>query len=139
MAALAEVVGALVDDDRSTDDRVRAEERDVLVWRSDQSRPARLKSLHEAIKIPPRTSDLDRGGSGAVGLDVSEITNVSLRVLGSTVVLLQGVEVGTGGSASVATPSIWHCWTVAEGLTCCLRTRCGSARLKTGWVQVSKE
>jgi hypothetical protein len=96
VAALAKVVGSLVNDDRSADDRVGAEERDVLVWPSAYE--------HQACKVKDRrrTGDLDGSGSRAVGLDVSEVTNVSLRVLGSTVVLLQRVEVGTGGSASVA-------------------------------------
>ena len=97
VTALAKVVGALVDDDRSADDRVGAEERDVLVCMS-----ARRQ---EGDHTQRRTGDVDGSGAGSVGLDVAEVSDVSLRVLGSTVVLLQGVEVGTGGSASVATLS----------------------------------
>lgn len=68
------------------------------------------------------TRDLDRGVSGSVSLDVSyirsalaiadktghrklrhtEVTNVSLRVGGSTVVLAERVEVGSGRGAAVA-------------------------------------
>lgn len=95
MPALAKVVGSLVDDDGSADDRVRAEERDVLVCMS-----ARRQ---EGGHTQRRTGDVHGSGAGSVGLDVSKVSDVSLRVLGSTVVLLQGVEVGTGGSASVAT------------------------------------
>lgn len=41
------------------------------------------------------------GNTLRVGLDVSEVTNVSLGVGGSTVVLLEGVEVGAGRGAAV--------------------------------------
>lgn len=45
--------------------------------------------------------DGDGGSSVSVRLDVSEITNVSLRSVGGTVVLSVRVEVGTSGSATV--------------------------------------
>ena len=74
---LAEIVGAGVDNDGSTDDAVRANQLDKRVG-------------DRALSI-----------SLAIGLQVSEVSNVTGLVRGSTVGLVVRVEVRTSGSASV--------------------------------------
>jgi len=53
---------------------------------------------------------------------LTEITDVTLRVRRSTVVLAEGVEVGTSGNTSVARSQLVPREGVRE-LTCCLQTR----------------
>lgn len=52
-------------------------------------------------QLEKRVLENTLGNTLRVSLDVSEVTNVSLRVGGTTVVLLEGVEVGAGRSAAV--------------------------------------
>ena len=68
VVALAEVVGAAVDDDGAADDAVLADELDQLVGDG---------ALCVAL---------------AVGLEVTQVTDVALLILGSTVVLAVGVD-----------------------------------------------
>jgi hypothetical protein len=75
--SLAQVIGTSVNDDGSTDDRVRADERKV------------------------RVADLNLGNTGGVGLEVTQVTDVpdfssSVAVSGTG-----RVEVRTSGSATV--------------------------------------
>lgn len=72
MAALAEVVGALVDDDGSTNDRVRADERDRAVCGcASVMKDARRDHDLICAKQPRLTGDVDLGGAAGVGLDVA--------------------------------------------------------------------
>jgi hypothetical protein len=75
--ALAEIVGAGVDDDGAADDALRADELDELVG-------------HRAL-----------GVALSIGLDVAEVTDVAGLVRGSSVSLAEGVEVRTGRGAAV--------------------------------------
>lgn len=77
MVGLAQVIGTGVNDNGSTDDRVRANKRQV------------------------RVGDLDLGDARAVGLEVTQVTNVPDLGGSVTVVDTGGVEVGTGGGATV--------------------------------------
>lgn len=54
---------------------------------------------------------------------LTEITNVTLRVGRSTVVLAERVEVSAGGNTSVARSQLVHREGGYSQLTCCLRTR----------------
>lgn len=81
VAALSEIVSTGVDDDGSANDGVRAKEGEALV------------------------GNVDGSNTVAVSLDITEVTNVPLRVRGSTVVLAVGVEVGTGRGTAVGVVS----------------------------------
>lgn len=81
MAALSKIVLAAVDNDGSANNGVVAGQLEKSV-------------LENTL-----------GNTLGVGLDVSEVTNVSLGVGGSTVVLLEGVEVGAGRGAAVGVVS----------------------------------
>lgn len=77
MAALAQVIGGIVNDNGSTDDGVLTEQLDQVVL---------LGAL---------------GNTVGVGGDVTQVTDVSLVVLWGTVVLTGRVEVRTSGSTTV--------------------------------------
>lgn len=81
VAALAEIVSTGVDDHTSTNDGVRAEEGDDLV------------------------GNVNHSDTAAVRLDVTEVTNVPLGGSGTTVVLVEGVVMGTGRSTAVGVVS----------------------------------
>lgn len=86
VAALAEVVGTGVDDDRAADDRVGADERDLLVLRGCQ-RP--FLTLRASATL---TGDVDVDVARAVSLDVAEVADVTLSVRRTSVVLSMRVE-----------------------------------------------
>jgi hypothetical protein len=75
--SLAQVIGTSVNDDGSTDDRVRADERKV------------------------RVADLNLGNTGGVGLEVTQVTDVPDFSSSVTVSGTGRVEVRTSGSATV--------------------------------------
>lgn len=77
MATLTQVIGAIVNNDRSADNRVLT------------------KQLHQSVLLGTL------GNTLGIGDDVSQVTDVSVVVLWSTVGLGKRVEVGTSGSASV--------------------------------------
>lgn len=77
VVGLAQVVGTGVNDNGSTNDRVRADEREV------------------------RVGNLNLGNTRTIGLEVTQVTNVPDFGSSVTVGGTGGVEVGTGGSAAV--------------------------------------
>jgi hypothetical protein len=77
VVSLAQVIGTSVNDNGSTDDGVRADEREV------------------------RVGDLNLGDTRAVGLEVAQVTNVPNLGSSVTVSGTGRVEVGTSGSAPV--------------------------------------
>ena len=77
MSALAEVISSSVDDNGTANDALGADQLDQLVCDT---------SLRIALTI---------------SLEVAQVTDVALLVLGGTVCLVVGVEVGTGGCAAV--------------------------------------
>jgi len=77
VVALAEVVGAAVDDDGAADDALGADELDELV-------------RHAAL-----------GVTLTIGLNVTQVTDVAVLVFGGAVLLAVGVEVRASRCASV--------------------------------------
>ena len=77
VSALAEVISSSVDDNGTANDALGADQLDQLVCDT---------SLRIALTI---------------SLEVAQVTDVALLVLGGTVCLVVGVEVGTGGCAAV--------------------------------------
>ena len=95
VAALAVVVGADVDNDGAADNRVGADERDLLVCGGSAGRSL---PLHSAPRL---TGDVNIGVARAVGLDIAEVTNVTVGVGGTAVVLAMRVKVRAGRSTAV--------------------------------------
>lgn len=77
MATLTQVIGAVVHNNRSTDDRVLTEQ------------------LHQRVLLGAL------GNTGRVGSDVTQVTDVSDIIFWSTVGLTEWVEVRTSRSATV--------------------------------------
>lgn len=77
MSTLSEIISAGVGDDSAANNAIRTNQLDVLV-------------LNRTLGI-----------SLSISLDVTQVTNVSVLVLGSTMLLSVRVEVRTGRSASV--------------------------------------
>lgn len=93
MSTLAEVILSGVYDNSTSDDGVGSDQGDEAVL------------------------DIDLGLTVGSSFDVSEITNVTFLVLGSSMVLTVGVEVSTGGYTSLGNISkLVHMETVEAGL-----------------------
>lgn len=97
--ALAEVVGSGVDDDRSTDDRVRSDQGQVGVCSGEASQSALRQTI--GLLRGGLTLELDLGDTGTISLNVAQVTNVPLLVGPVSVSDPVGVEVRSGRDASV--------------------------------------
>jgi hypothetical protein len=97
--ALAEVVGSGVDDDRSTDDRVRSDQGQVGVCPGEASQSALRQTIGRLQG--GLTLELDLGDTGTISLDVAQVTDVPLLVGPVSVSDPVGVEVRSSRDASV--------------------------------------